>query len=46
MEADSDVSAHVHVRGPGRAERVMLTGFAAFVVAVPAAVLIPGNPVP
>ncbi len=29
---------------PGRFERVKLTGFAAFVVAVPAAVLIPGNP--
>jgi len=31
---------------PGHFERVMLAGFAAFVVAVPAAVLIPGNPVP
>jgi hypothetical protein len=44
LEAVSDVSVRLLARmfaAPGRAERVMLTGLATFVVVVPAAVLIP-----
>ena len=41
MEADSDVSARLHLRGPGRFERVKLAGFAGFLIVGSAAVLIP-----